>query len=69
LGARNLRYGVCSTGGALAGHPKTNQDGFFLYEKARSSAAAGDGAADFVCGVVDGHGHHGHHVSGLSGAK
>eukprot|EP00930_Biecheleria_cincta_P006802 TRINITY_DN107883_c0_g1_i1.p1 TRINITY_DN107883_c0_g1~~TRINITY_DN107883_c0_g1_i1.p1 ORF type:complete len:395 (+),score=38.00 TRINITY_DN107883_c0_g1_i1:120-1304(+) len=48
--------GVASIGGVDKGFSKENQDGSFVYQRVQ-------GGADFLCGVIDGHGSDGHRVS------
>lgn len=40
----------------MCGNYKTNQDSAFVYQRK-------NGGSDFICGVIDGHGPSGHHVS------
>lgn len=47
---------VSSVGGVDQGSEKENQDGSFVYQRLQ-------GGADFLCGVIDGHGNEGRRVS------
>eukprot|EP00039_Didymoeca_costata_P024294 m.9936 g.9936 ORF g.9936 m.9936 type:complete len:563 (-) comp4167_c0_seq1:149-1837(-) len=49
-------YGIQSEAGAQGWRAKTNQDSFMMYR---------NGDKDFLAAVMDGHGKHGHHVSGF----